>query len=176
MKESNKALLVIDVQNGMFLDSDPVFQGEELLTKIQMLISKARSKNIPIFYVQHNEGKDEILEPGTQGWLIHPSILPNDLDTIIQKKTPDSFFETTLKQELDKKKIEEIILTGIQTDLCVDTTCRRAFSLGYKVTLVKDAHSTWGSQDLTAIQIINHHNSILRWFSSVKHSDEIQFE
>lgn len=175
MKTSNKALIVIDVQNGMFLDSDPVFKGDALLSRIQELISKARTQNIPIFYVQHTEGEGEVLEQGKFGWFIHPSISPNDLDTVIQKHTPDSFHQTALKQELNHQNIDEIIITGIQTDICIDTTCRRACSLGYQVTLVKDGHSTWDSQNLTAAQIIDHHNNVLRWFATVKNSDEIIF-
>lgn len=60
--------------------------------------------------------------------------------------------------------------------MCIDTTCRRAFSLGYKVTLVSDAHSTWNSQVITAQQIINHHNSVLRWFADVYSSRDIKFD
>jgi len=68
------------------------------------------------------------------------------------------------------------VLAGIQSDLCVDTTCRRAYSLGYKVTLVKDAHSTWNTNELIAVQIINHHNNIMKWFADVRVTDEILFE
>ncbi|NOU93632.1 isochorismatase family protein [Paenibacillus sp. LMG 31456] len=172
---SNTALLIIDVQNAMFIESDPVFQGEALLNKIQNLISKARVRNIPIFYVQHHEGQGQPLEQGKPGWLIHPSIEPHPIDSIIQKNTPDSFYQTTLQQELTNKEINEVIIAGIQSEICVDTTCRRAFSLGYKVTLVQDAHSTWNTQYLTASQIIQHHNSVLRWFSTVKNTEDIIF-
>jgi nicotinamidase-related amidase len=173
---TNSGLLIIDVQAGVFNETDPVFQGEILLTKIQNLIVKARSKGAPIFYIQHNARRGKPLEPGKPGWSIHPSIAPRSEDTIIEKKTPDSFFETTLQQELDKKGIQKLIITGIQSELCVDTTCRRAFSLGYQVILVKDAHSTWNTKDLTASQIINHHNDVLQWFSSSKNSDDNVFE
>lgn len=172
---TNKALLIIDVQVGMFNESDPVYQGEILLSKIQGLIEKARSNRIPIFYIQHNEGPGKPLEHGKPGWFIHPSIEPINTDIVIEKKTPDFFNNTTLQQELDNKGVQELIITGIQSEVCVDTTCRRAFSLGYNVTLVKDAHSTWDTKDLTASQIINHHNDMLRWFSTDKYSDEIMF-
>lgn len=170
------ALLIIDVQVGMFDESDPVFEGERLLSNLQRLISKARAKDVPIFYVQHTEESGQQLERGKAAWSIHPSIEPNDADVIIEKKTPDAFFNTMLQQELMERGIHELILTGIQSDLCVDTTCRRAFSLGYNVILVKDAHSTWNTKELTASQIINHHNDVLRWFATGKSSDEIIFE
>jgi nicotinamidase-related amidase len=59
--------------------------------------------------------------------------------------------------------------------VCVDTTCRRAFSLGYKVTLAQDAHSTWKTDHPTASQIIEHHNRVLRWFANLKDSSKISF-
>jgi len=95
---------------------------------------------------------------------------------IIQKTTPDSFFNTSLDEELKSRGIEDLYITGIQTELCVDTTCRRAFSQGYKVTVVSDAHSTFDSAELTAQKIINHHNHTLRWFGDVQPSDAIRFK
>jgi len=65
---------------------------------------------------------------------------------------------------------------GLQTEYCIYTTCRRAFSLGYVVILVKNAHSTWDSSCLTAQQIIWHHNYVLGgWFVVLKNEREIEF-
>ena len=73
--------------------------------------------------------------------------------------------------------VKNLIITGMQTEYCVDTTCRRAYSLGYRVTLVKDAHSTWGTDLLTAPQIIAHHNEVLGgWFAKLKEADEIEIQ
>lgn len=170
----NKALLVIDVQNGMFQEGEEVFNGNRLLQGIKELIKQARSADIPVLYIQHNESAGYPLENGTRGWEIHPDISPEEEDLIIQKTTPDSFLKTTLDQELKEKKIEHLYLVGIQTEVCVDTTCRSAFSKGYKVTLVSDLHSTWPGNGLTAQQIINHHNGTLRWFADVQSKDEIR--
>lgn len=96
-------------------------------------------------------------------------------DVIIQKTRPDSFYNTTLEEELKRQDIEHVILAGMQSELCVDTTCRRASSMGYAVTLVSDAHSTWSSAALTAQQIIDHENATLRWFASIKTTEEVIF-
>ena len=73
--------------------------------------------------------------------------------------------------------IKKLIIAGIQTELCVDTTCRQACSLEYDVTLVKDAHSTWDRELLTAPQIIAHHNALLSdWFVTTKDERDILFE
>lgn len=171
------ALVVIDVQVGMFEEPSPVYQGEQLLARIDSLLEKARSADIPIIYVQHgSERAGHPLKIGTAGWSIHPAIAPRQEDRIVQKRMPDAFYETDLQQILQQSGVKKLVLTGIQTDLCVDTTCRRACSLDYDVTLVADAHSTWDRAPLTAAQIIAHHNALLNdWFATVKTEQEITF-
>lgn len=169
------ALIIIDVQNGMFLEENPVYGGAKLLQNIKNLLTKARLSTTPIFYIQHNSPAGKPLENSTKGWEIHPEITPEETDIIIQKTTPDSFMNTTFYDELKKLEINHLIVTGIQSEICVDTTCRRAFSMGYDVTLVKDSHSTWDSEEITAQQIINHHNQLLRWFADTKNAADIEF-
>ncbi|MBS8263733.1 cysteine hydrolase [Mesobacillus boroniphilus] len=170
----NKALVIIDVQNGMFLEGEEVFNGKGLLQGIKALIKQARLANMPVVYIQHNESGGYPLENGTYGWEIHSEISPEAGDIIVQKTSPDSFLKTSLDQELKEKGIEHLYLVGIQTEICVDTTIRSAFSKGYQVTLVSDLHSTWPGNEITAQQIISHHNGVLRWFADVKSSDEIR--
>lgn len=168
-----KALLVIDVQVAMFDEADPVVQGEALLQKIKSLIAKARQNGHPVIYIQHTEGAGTPLERGSSGWDIHPAIAPLQGDATVEKLTPDSFYETQLHSLLQEMGVKELILCGMQTEVCVDTTCRSAFSHGYGVTLVSDAHSTWHSPQLQADQIIAHHNHVLRLFATVAGEEEI---
>lgn len=173
---SDTALLIIDMQIGNFSEPDPVYEGNELLAKVKSLVAKARSTQIPIIYVQNNGGKGDPDECGTSGWEIHPTIQPAEGDVVIQKRTPDAFYETNLHHELKSRKIKKLIIVGLQTEYCIDTTCRRAFTLGYEVTLVKDGHSTWDSSLFTAEQIIAHHNNVLGgWFVTLKSEREIGF-
>lgn len=167
------ALLIIDVQNEMFDEAYPVYEPERLIGNLKHLIAKARSANVSIIYVQHNE--KEGLVHGSRAWEIPVAIAPNPEDLIIQKWTPDSFHETNLQDELKSRGIEKLVMSGIQSEMCVDTTCRRAFSLGYDVTLVQDAHSTWNSEHLSARQIIDHENATLRWFADLKESRGVDF-
>ena len=173
------ALIIIDMQAGVFESAiiPPVAGAKELLSQIDKLIAKARSASVPIIYIQHSGGSGHPLEHGTSGWHIHPDITPTDQDIVIQKRTPDSFYNTQLQTELESRNIKRLVIAGIQTEFCVDTTCRRAFSLGYQVTLAKDAHSTWDTELLSAPQIIAHHNNVLgEWFGKTKEVTEIDFE
>ena len=175
--KDNVALLVIDVQNGLFsIANAPVYHRERLISNMLELVEKARKSNIPVFYVQHCSERGGLLEPNTQGWIICSAISPVQGDPIIEKRTPDSFHETPLKEELGKRGIQRLVVVGLQTEYCIDTTCRRAFSLGYEVTLVEDGHSTMDSDILKAEKIIQHHNSVLgSWFCKVKPAKEIAF-
>lgn len=81
---------------------------------------------------------------------------------VVIKHYWDSFMETELQDVLDRIGTEQLIICGMQTDFCVDTTTRSAFSRGYRHNIfVKDGHSTWSDQYVSAENIINHHNQII---------------
>jgi nicotinamidase-related amidase len=175
-KQENKALLIIDMQAGNFSGEDPIYNGNGLLDKIKKLIDRARAAGLTVVYVQNTGGSGDPDEYGSAGWEIHPSIQPSKGDVVVQKRSPDSFHETGLHDELAKHQVGHLYVAGLQTEYCVDTTCRRAFTLGYKVTLVEDAHSTWNSPLLSAQQIIDHHNQVLGgWFTELKKEWEVEF-
>ena len=174
------ALLVIDVQVGI-IEGFHAYRGREVLEQINKLLSKARASNMPIIYVQHDGEAGHPLEVGTEGWQIHPEITPHEGDLIIRKRASDSFFETTLQRKLEARGVKHLIVTGCMTEYCVDTTARRAISVGYDVSLVSDAHTTIDNKLLTAAQIIAHHNALLDGFDAgahaitVKLADEVTF-
>jgi len=175
MKEPT-ALLIIDVQNGLFNIKDfPIFQEEQLIRNIQILLDKAQKAKVPIFYIQHNDPKGKRLENGTENWKIHSEITPRFEDTIIQKYNSDSFLDTILDEELLKREITRLVIAGLATPMCIDTTVRSAVSHGYNVILIQDAHSTLDSEVLKASQIVAHHNDVLQWFSELKKVKEFEF-
>jgi len=177
---TDTALLVIDVQVGI-IEGFPAYRGPDVLEQINKLLAKARVSHTPVLYVQHDGEAGHPLEAGTAGWGIHSAIKPLERDLIIRKRASDSFFETNLQKELESRGIKHLIITGCMTEYCVDTTCRRAVSKGYDVTLVSDAHTTTDNKQLTAAQIIAHHNAILHEFDAgshkitVKPADQITF-
>lgn len=172
----NRALLIIDAQNNMFAEDASVFEGKQLLQRISRLILQARRSHLPIVYVQNNGQAGDPDLPGTPGWQIHPAVAPQAGDIIIQKHTPDAFHETNLRGELEARHIQHVIVAGMQTEMCIAATCQRAHELGYEVTLVKDAHSTFDDGDFTAAQIIAQHNDTLSTVATVKETKEIVFE
>ncbi len=169
------ALLIIDVQVGI-IEGFHAYRGREALEQINKLLTKARASNMSIIYIQHDGDAGHPLQVGSEGWQIHPEIKPQEEDLIIRKRASDSFFETTLQRELEARGIKNLIVTGCMTEYCVDTTSRRAVSMGYDVTLVSDAHTTIDNKLLTAAQIIAHHNALLDGFDAGSHAITVKPE
>ena len=163
------ALMVIDVQVGI-IESERAYRRAEVLERISSLLERARASNTPIIYVQHDGPKGDPLEVDSPGWRIHPAITPASGEPVVRKRACDSFFETTLQSELVERGIRHLVVTGAMTEYCVDTTCRRATSLGYDVTLVSDAHTTHDNDLMSASQIILHHNALLSGFDAGNHA------
>jgi nicotinamidase-related amidase len=160
------ALVVIDVQVGIIDGPPPAYQGSEVLARIGGLLSRARASGTTVVYVQDDDVGGG---PGADGWQIHPAIAPADGETVTHKLACDSFYETTLKSELDAAGIKHLVIVGCKTQNCIDTTCRSATASGYDVTLVSDAHTTTDNGTLSAAQIIAHHNETLDDFGNDKH-------
>ena len=157
------AFLVIDVQVGLI---EPAYQGQEVLEHINTLLTKARTTQTPVIYVQHDGPPGHGLAVGTLSWQIHPAIAPQIGEIIVHKQASDSFHNTTLRAELDKHGIKHMVVAGGQTEYCVDTTVRRATTCGYDVTLVGDAHTTNDADTLSAAQIIAFYNETLNGYST----------
>jgi nicotinamidase-related amidase len=172
----NTALMIVDVQVAMFSQEDEqLYHGDEILEKIRLLLEKVRKSQVPVVFIQHTEEDGEYAE-GTPSWQIHPSLAPAETEAVVQKRTWDAFHKTALDATLKAKGIRNLIIAGMQTEFCLDTTCRRAFSMGYKSVLVEDAHTTFDSKVLRAPQIIAHHNLVLGGrFVQLKTAEDIEF-
>lgn len=164
------------MQVGAAQMTNPTFyRMDELIVRLYNILARARSKGVPIIYAQHHN-PNGFPTFGSDEWQLIPEIRPQSTDIIIHKTTPDVFLNTTLQEDLQENNIKRLVIGGIQTADCIDTTCRRAFSLGYKVTLIKDGHTTFDSQHLKAEQVIAHHNQIIEnWFGEVVASENIHF-
>lgn len=159
----NPALLIVDVQEGMFENNLPekIHEGPRLIRKVAGLLQLFRTLELPVIYIQHNGPKGHVLEPGTSGHQIASTIAPQAQEPVFQKTKADSFYKTDLQVFLTENNVQTLILCGAQTDYCVDTTCRSATAKDFNVVLAADAHSTWNRSFITAEQIIEHHNAII---------------
>jgi nicotinamidase-related amidase len=159
------ALLIIDVQRDLCEGRDGAFEADLVIGRINVLSQRARRSGAPVIFVQH-EGKNGYLEFGTEGWKLPPSLISQEGDLFVRKTTPDSFHRTNLEALLKEQGVGEIVVCGMHTEFCVDTSTRRALALGFPVVLVADAHTTQGNVYLTPSQVIQHHNATLTNISS----------
>ncbi len=149
-QKSSYALLVIDVQKEQFEESTPIYKADQLLQNITFLILKARQEGVPVFFVQHSA--DTYLKLGSDGWQLHPQIQPVAGEPIIHKRHGNSFEGTNLQEELIKRGVSTVVVTGLVTHGCVKATCLGALKEGYKVVLVSDAHSNFSKDALGMIE------------------------
>lgn len=158
-----QALLIVDMQEAFFNHPEyHLHQMNELVTILNELIHQAREKDMPVIFIQHtsDDSNDEFFE-GSEDWQIHHGLARLDGDEVIQKTRWDAFYKTGLQSYLQAHDIEQLIIAGAQTEFCLDTTIRTAYSLGYQHNLmVANSHSTVDGAVLEAEQIKKHHESI----------------
>jgi nicotinamidase-related amidase len=169
------ALLVIDVQEG--IQPLAAHDGEGMVRRIASLLARARQANAKIVYVQHDGTEPgHPLAKGTPGHAIYRAIAPREGEPVVVKQHCNAFRETELESVLRDMRADDLIVCGMQTEYCVDTTVRAAADRGYKVTLVSDAHSTGDTASLKAADIIAHHNATLSGdFATLKKAADVEF-
>ena len=168
----NEALLVITVQEGFFMNpNNPVYNEAELTPNINLLVDNFRKLDKPIIFIHHI---DEDLVEDTKPWEVYSKLHSKPEDIHLNKTTPDSFYKTDLSKVLKEHNIGSIVIVGLQTDYCIDTTCKSAFGKEIPTTLVSDAHSTYDNSLMTADKIIEYHNTVLgSWFAKLKTTDYV---
>ena len=157
---ADTALLIIDIQNDYFPGGAMQLEGSDQAgAQAKKILEKFRSQKQPVIHVRHlsvRPGATFFL-PGTKGADIHQSVEPAAGEIVIEKNYPNSFRNTNLKEVLEKQKIQNLVVAGMMTHMCVDASVRQAADLGYKVTLIGDACATraqsFGGETIPAKQV-----------------------
>lgn len=139
------ALLLIDIQNDYFPGGTMELVGAtEAGIHAGKLLSVFRQKGLPIIHVQHlsTRAGATFFVPGTRGVEIHESVLPDEGETVVQKNFPNSFRATPLLDRLKDQQVSRLVIAGMMTHMCVDTTTRAAADLGFSCLLAHDACAT----------------------------------
>ncbi|NNN07322.1 MAG: cysteine hydrolase [Elusimicrobia bacterium] len=155
-----QALLLIDIQNDYFPGGAMELAGSvEAGAKAGRLLEVFRRNALDVVHVQHislRPGATFFL-PKTDGARIHPCVAPLAGETVIQKHFPNSFRETPLLEHLRGRGIERLVIAGMMTHMCIDTTTRAAADLGFTCALAGDACATKdlsrGAETTTAAQV-----------------------
>ncbi|BBF44617.1 isochorismatase [Lachnospiraceae bacterium KM106-2] len=150
------ALLIIDMQQDL-IDNNP-YMINSVISNINELKSFCEKQQIEIIYIRHNDNPGEPLSPNQPGWEITGSVSPSNSERIFDKHYNSAFLHTGLKDYLDSKQISSLIITGLQTEYCVDATIKAAFELGYNIYIPKATNSSFSNRYLTAKDLVEYYN------------------
>ena len=122
-------------------------------------LARFRENRTPVIHVRHLSVRPgaTFFIPGTRGAEIHAAVAPAAGETVVEKNFPNSFRDTPLQAELERRGIKNLVVAGMMTHMCVDASVRQAADLGYKVTLLGDACATraqsYGGETVPARQV-----------------------
>lgn len=139
--ETTKALLVIDVQEGLFKRRSGIYREARLLENIGLLIGRAAEAGATIALIRHCDGS--FLKQDTEDWQIHHAVIPPQDCLLVDKRHASCFRGTDLDARLEALGVTEVVMSGLVTQGCVRASCLDALARGYAVTLAADAHSSY---------------------------------
>ncbi len=139
------ALVLVDIQQDYFPNGKMEVVGAVEASQVaKRLLDHFRKKNLPIVHIQHIAARPNatFLLPNTEGIDFAESVKPLPGEMTIKKHFPNSFRDTDLQEYLRSKEIKELVICGMMSHMCIDTTTRAAFDLGYACTVAHDACAT----------------------------------
>ncbi len=140
-----RALVIVDIQKDYFPGgAHPLEAPEAAAAAARRLLESFRAAGDPVVHVRHvwDEADATFMRPDTDGVEIHPDVAPLDGELVITKAHPNSFRETELEGELRARGVDELVVCGMMTSMCVDATVRAAVDLGFDTTVAHDACTT----------------------------------
>ena len=139
------ALLIIDIQNDYFPGGAMECVGASAAgAQAAKLLAAFRESRRPVLHVQHLSVRPgaTFFIPGTPGAEIHASVRPVGDEPLFKKHFPNAFRETALLEHLRLSKISALVIAGMMTHMCIDTTARAAADFGFACSLAHDACAT----------------------------------
>ncbi|MCT1926799.1 cysteine hydrolase family protein [Staphylococcus pasteuri] len=174
-----QALIIIDIQNDYFEGGkNPLINPEAATDKAVQLKDAFKEQQLPVIYIQHIDHTEgaPLFEAGTNGIEIHEKFNVQSDDIIIEKQYPNSFLGTTLQDTLKEQGVEQLVITGMMTHMCIDSTTRAAAELGYQPILVEDTTATcdleYNGETVDAKNVQTAYISALSNFASVTTTSE----
>lgn len=139
---NESALIVIDAQN-TYTEGIMKLDGmDAALQECKTLLDRFRSAGRPVFHIQHDAGEGSPYDLHNHSGQIISLVAPIEGEAVITKHYPSSFAQTELNKLLEETQVKDLILVGFMSHMCVNSTARAAFSLGYNPTVVAAATAT----------------------------------
>ena len=138
----DSALIMVDCQNTYRHGIMQLTNVEPAIKEAQRLLQMARDLKIPIIHIQHDAGVGTPYDVTAEIGAISDEVAPKNGEAVVTKNYPNSFIATPLEAQLKALGIENIVLAGFMTHMCINSTARGAFNLGFKPTVVASACAT----------------------------------
>ena len=153
------ALLVIDIQQAL-VDAHPA-QEDTFLLNIDFLIRAAHDAGKEVIYVRHDGGAGSELEAESPGWQLNRSLSPKEEERIFDKHFSSAFRDTGLEDYLHSRKIQRLVLCGMQTEYCIDTTIKAAFEHKFTVIVPSGATTTYANPFLSGEKLVSYYEHMI---------------
>lgn len=139
---AGSTLIMIDCQNTYTRGVMELEGVQAALDEAAALLDRARSAGIPIIHIQHSDGPGSLYDIDGESGAIVARVAPRDGEPVVVKSYPNSFVGTDLDERLQASKASNLVIAGFMTHMCVNSTARGAFNLGYAPTVVAAATAT----------------------------------
>ncbi len=153
------ALLVIDVQQAM-IDEHPASMDAFMLN-LKMLIDTAHKNNTEVIYVRHDGGEGDVLAFGKPGWQLEKSLIPRADERVFDKRFGSAFRQTGLQDYLTSQSISRLVICGMQTEYCIDTSVKVAFEHGYEVIIPAGSTTTYANPFLSGEKLVYYYERMI---------------
>lgn len=155
------ALLILDLQVGLVHGPDKPWRGEAMIEAVNTLLDKAHAAGAPVFLARHVGPEGSPLAPDGALTQLIPELRLDGSERVFEKRRPNAFVGTGLAEMLRECGATGVVIAGMKTQYCVDSTCRAAGDLGFPAVLVADGHTCSDTPGLSAEAIVAHHNGTL---------------
>lgn len=152
-------LLVVDTQK--LITNEKLYNFNAFVWNVEKIMSAARKNDIEIIYIRHDDGPGSELTKGTDGFEVYEKFQPISNEKIFDKKVNSAFKGTGLLEYLMDKDEKDIIIVGIQTDLCVDATIKCGFEHGFNMIVPAYANTTVDNKFMSAEQTYKYYNEFI---------------
>ena len=152
-------LLVVDVQKG--ITNDRLYAYESFINNITELINTARSNNVEVIYVQHDDGPGSGFSIGDKAFEIADQVAPNKNEKVYIKTINSCFGNSGFSDYLKQVGEKELMVIGLQTNFCIDATVKSAFEKGYKVIVPEGTNSTFDNDYMDAETTYKYYNRMM---------------
>lgn len=152
-------LLVVDTQR--LITNNQLYNFDVFVSNVEKIIHEARSSNIEVIYVRHDDGIGTELTKGTDGFEIYEKFKPIGEEKIFDKEVNSAFKGTGLLEYLIDKGEKDIIIVGLQTDYCIDATIKCGFEHGFNIIVPANTNTTVNNRFMSSEQSYKYYNELI---------------